>query len=375
MDANQQLNALIDNAPKPINWRKPTPEEIEVQRHFKVQVKALLCRLPSKSEITYKGIMRQLKEKENKIKRSRNDETNDDNVVHRMGPKITTEKRRRTPNEKKFDDNQGDKSVSEHDMEGRRRNNNNKTLGTTTNNGTKNLKKFSHSLSWALRHAAPKLKLKMTADGFVPVDEILSHNHPKLRGWTKDDIETVVATSDKQRFKLALRPAESYCKPLAPRNADVLDGYDDHGKNSTVTILCIRANQGHSISFIDPNLLLTQIQPYELKAIPIIVHGTYMNAWLNGIEKDGLNRMSRNHIHFASGLPKDKEVISGMKKSCQVYIYINAAKCAEDSIVFYKSDNGVLLTAGKNDEGVLPVSYFSHIVDTSGNILLDQRSS
>ena len=35
-----------------------------------------------------------------------------------------------------------------------------------------------------------------------------------------------------------------------------------------------------------------------------IVHGTYLEP-MPYIMKDGLNRMKRNHIHFAIGLPDD----------------------------------------------------------------------
>jgi 2'-phosphotransferase len=97
-----------------------------------------------------------------------------------------------------------------------------------------------------------------------------------------------------------------------------------------------------------------------------------MEAW-ESIVGQGLKRMQRNHIHFASGLPGKDGVISGMRKSCQVYIYLNAKKCAEDGIVFFRSDNGVLLTAGINDSGTLPVCYFFYVTDVHGTVLLDQR--
>jgi 2'-phosphotransferase len=220
----------------------------------------------------------------------------------------------------------------------------------------KNLRTLSHSLSWALRHAAPELGLSMTADGYVPVDEILTCRHKKLRGgWTVEDIHAVVETNDKQRFSLQEKPAADY-------------GRDEKG-----TVLCVRANQGHSIQTVDSTLLLARLEPTELEQLPCVVHGTYSAAW-GSISKQGLKRLTRNHIHFAPGLPDHGSVISGMRRTCDIYIYVDVKKCARDGVVFYRSDNNVLLTAGLHEEGTLPVDYFSHVTDASGSILMDQRS-
>jgi len=260
------------------------------------------------------------------------------------------------------------------------------SAAANNNRNTKkpNLKKLSHQLSWALRHAAPDIGLgaEMTPDGYVPVREILNCRHPKLRGsdYTLDDIRRVVETSDKQRYRLEERPAKDYYPDVI---VDGDGGGDDGGDSSTKTVLCIRANQGHSIPNIDPNLLLTRLSPEELASTPTIVHGTYDEPWRNGIRTEGLKRMTRNHIHFASGLPtssKDGDeggavVISGMRRTCTVYVYVDGKKCAEDGIEFYRSDNGVLLTAGVGGTGTLPVRYFSHVTDASGRILLDQHGS
>lgn len=43
----------------------------------------------------------------------------------------------------------------------------------------------------------------------------------------------------------------------------------------------------------------------------VCVHGTYKKN-LESILKSGLNRMTRLHVHFSSGLPTDGGVISGM---------------------------------------------------------------
>ena len=50
------------------------------------------------------------------------------------------------------------------------------------------------------------------------------------------------------------------------------------------------------------------------KEIPIVVHGTYNKSW-SIIKNDGLSKMGRNHIHFASGRFDDKTVISGIISS------------------------------------------------------------
>jgi 2'-phosphotransferase len=225
-------------------------------------------------------------------------------------------------------------------------------------------KRVSHSLSWALRHAAVDIGLTIQEDGYVPVQEILASNHSKLRGITLEQIQQVVETNDKQRFKLEERPRHLYY-PMQESNTDV--------DNST--ILCIRANQGHSIRNIDPEKLLTRLSSEEIRAFPCIVHGTYPEAWTS-IRTTGLKKMNRTHIHFASGLPKDgfTDIISGMRKSCTVHIFLDTSKCADDdSLQFFTSDNGVILTDGVEHSGTLPSLYFSHVTDSSGNILMDNR--
>jgi len=123
--------------------------------------------------------------------------------------------------------------------------------------------------------------------------------------------------------------------------------------------------------------LLVPIPSEELDTLPTIVHGTYQHMWTESISKQGLSRMNRNHIHFAAGLPDPKKgVISGMRKTCDVYIYVNTAKCAANpDIQFYRSANGVILTAGVKGEGILPMEYISHVSDPKGNLLLDQRTT
>ncbi|KAF6726582.1 tRNA 2'-phosphotransferase 1 [Oryzias melastigma] len=185
---------------------------------------------------------------------------------------------------------------------------------------------LSKAMSYALRHGAQQLGLQMGTDGFLFVEDLLAH--PQFHSYTLEDVERVVATNDKQRFKLRSHP--------------------DNGR------LEIRANQGHSIQVSDLELIpLLAGSP----ACPVeAVHGTYLRNWAS-IQQHGLSRMNRTHIHLAPGLPGEDGVISGMRKNCDLAVFIDVPMALADGIEFFRSENGVLLTAG-NTEGKLLPKYF-----------------
>lgn len=120
------------------------------------------------------------------------------------------------------------------------------------------------------------------------------------------------------------------------------------------TIWYIRANQGHSFE-IDSDSLFTLIEDSTL--FLECFHGTNKNALVHIQNAGGLSVMCRTHIHIATS----KNALSGHRKSCNVYIYIDVTKAIKDGIKFYLSSNGVILTRGENDIGFLPSSYFSRI--------------
>lgn len=103
-------------------------------------------------------------------------------------------------------------------------------------------------------------------------------------------------------------------------------------------------------------------------SLGVVVHGTFKQFW-DPISKEGLKTMTRNHIHFAIGYVGDKEVISGMRKSCDVYIEIDIIKAIKDGIDFYTSNNNVILTAGIGN--VLPPKYFKIVRDRAGKVLYE----
>jgi len=73
--------------------------------------------------------------------------------------------------------------------------------------------------------------------------------------------------------------------------------------------------------------------------------------------------MDRTHIHFAPGETAKGAVISGMRRNCQVKLYIDISKAMADGIEFVKSANNVVLTTGIN--GILHPKYFSQVLDIS----------
>ncbi|XP_007518612.1 tRNA 2'-phosphotransferase 1 isoform X2 [Erinaceus europaeus] len=184
---------------------------------------------------------------------------------------------------------------------------------------------LSKALSYALRHGALKLGLPMGADGFVPLDALLQR--PQFRGFSAEDVQRVVDTDAKQRF--SLRPGDPSTGPL------------------------IRANQGHSLQV--PDLELTPLEtPQALP--PQLVHGTFRRHWPS-IRLSGLSCRGRTHIHLAAGLPGDPGVISGMRPSCEVAVFIDGPLALADGIPFFRSANGVFLTPGDADGFLLP-KYF-----------------
>ena len=190
--------------------------------------------------------------------------------------------------------------------------------------------KVSRNLVYILRHTGQKFGLKFRDDGFIEVNELLKFH--KFEGVTLEQIKEIVNTNDKKRFQLI----------------------EENNK------WFIRAVQGHSINFKNINYKKITKNMIANNEIPMAVHGTY-KKFLNSIKKNGLNKMKRTHIHFALGLATDKNVISGMRSSSEVLIYLNMEKCLEDGIELLLSENNVILTNGIN--GIIEPKYFKKIVD------------
>lgn len=99
----------------------------------------------------------------------------------------------------------------------------------------------------------------------------------------------------------------------------------------------IRALQGHTIDYFigkEEELGMKRITNFEDS---VCVHGTYIEN-LNTIKNEGINRMRRVHIHMSNKYVSNKKF--------DFYVYIDAQKCINDGIPFYRTLNDVIVSPG-----------------------------
>jgi len=192
--------------------------------------------------------------------------------------------------------------------------------------------RISKSLSWLLRHGAEKAGLDIRQDGYAKVSDVLSN--PMFRDVTFTHLQDIVKCDQKSRYHLLFEPQTS--------------------ESAGADVWWIRANQGHSMKNVELDL-----QPViSASEIPMAVHGTTPQAW-QFIATQGLSKMTRNHIHLAQNVP-GSGVISGMRNSSQILIFVNVQKALDAGIKFYLSANGVVLTEG-NINGFLSPEFFLRV--------------
>lgn len=161
--------------------------------------------------------------------------------------------------------------------------------------------RISKLLSLALRHDPPALGLRLDDAGWAEVGAVLAGLAAKGETVTREELEEVVRTSDKQRFAL-------------------------EGSR-------IRANQGHSV---DVELGLDRREPPE-----VLYHGT-VARFLAAIREEGLVKGQRTHVHLSADV-RTAEVVA-RRRGTPVVIEVRARAMHETGHAFYLSDNGVWLT-------------------------------
>jgi 2'-phosphotransferase len=186
------------------------------------------------------------------------------------------------------------------------------------------MSKESRHLVKILRHCLVKLGLVTDSEGYVALLDI-KKSVISLSKITEEQVLEMVRVDNKGRL----------------------------GTKIVNNKLYIRANQGHSTasgSLINDGDSLTRI----LEPIDGVFHATYKNLFI-AISKTGLNRMGRKHIHIAKSLTAK----SGKRRKCDLLVYVDMKACIDDGILFYESDNGVILTEGK--DGVLDPKYLKYV--------------
>lgn len=192
--------------------------------------------------------------------------------------------------------------------------------------------RISKAMSYVLRHGAEKEGIMMNSGGWVRMEDLLQNLRKKNKQLTLDVVHEVVEHNEKKRFEVM-------------QDKDGLEW--------------IRAAQGHTMDSVKSEDLLTKIEdPFKYLTV---VHGTYREP-LPLIMKGGLNKMARNHVHMALGMPSSG-VISGMRNSCEIVVEVNMVKAIYNNCPFYISSNEVILSAGVGDSGAIPPQFFSSVLD------------
>lgn len=165
----------------------------------------------------------------------------------------------------------------------------------------------SKRLSYVLRHAPGSVGLTLDAAGWADVDALLA-----ALGWTRGELERVVATNDKRRF-----------------------AFDPTGTR-------IRASQGHSVA-VDLGYVAEDPPP-------VLFHGTAERN-LPAIEAEGLRPGRRHAVHLSPDVGTARRV--GARHGRAVVLRVDAAGLAATGAVFTRSANGVWLV------GAVPPSFLA----------------
>ncbi|MCL4205496.1 MAG: RNA 2'-phosphotransferase [Pirellulaceae bacterium] len=161
----------------------------------------------------------------------------------------------------------------------------------------------SKFLSLVLRHRPDAIGITLDAEGWVSVEVLLAACAQHGRTISREQLDAVVRTNDKQRFAFSA------------------DGSR------------IRANQGHSLPV---DLGLAPVEPPEL-----LYHGT-VSRFLESIRRDGLTKGKRHHVHLSPDIQTATKV--GQRRGRPVVLVIEAGRMFREGHTFYRSENGVWLT-------------------------------
>ena len=161
----------------------------------------------------------------------------------------------------------------------------------------------SKRLSLVLRHRPDSVGISLDPNGWVDVGVLLAALARHGRALTREDLQRVVRSNDKQRIELDVE---------ADR---------------------IRARQGHSV---EVDLDLAPVAPPA-----VLFHGTPQRN-LESIRSHGLDRRRRHHVHLSPDAETARRV--GARRGDPVVLTVDAAAMAREGHLFWLTGNGVWLT-------------------------------
>lgn len=157
-------------------------------------------------------------------------------------------------------------------------------------------------LSLVLRHQPSAAGIRLDANGWADVGQLLAGCRRAGKKIDMDTLERIVKDNNKQRYSFN----------------------EDRTK--------IRANQGHSVA--------VDVELKECVPPDVLYHGTASHV-VASIRSEGIRKGSRQHVH----LSKDKETALqvGRRHGMPVLLPVDAAAMVRDGHKFYISENGVWL--------------------------------
>ena len=160
----------------------------------------------------------------------------------------------------------------------------------------------SKFLALILRHKPEVIGLTLDPNGWADIEEVVQKSNGRL---TRTLVDRAVAENGKGRYAVS-----------------------EDGKR-------IRARQGHSLKDVDVGL--KPCEPPEM-----LFHGTYEGV-VSVIKREGLKKMSRQHVHLSADLGTAKSV--GGRRGRPVVFTVKARDMyLTGRHQFFLSENGVWLT-------------------------------
>jgi putative RNA 2'-phosphotransferase len=163
---------------------------------------------------------------------------------------------------------------------------------------------LSRLVSHALRHEPSKYGLEVDAEGWVPVDSLLSAIHRQGSDWagvTRDDVVNMIEQSAKKRHEV--------------------DGER------------IRARYGHSLP--------GRIDKVEAESPARLFHGTSPDSWIS-IQRVGLRPMRRQNVHLSSDVA-DAQAVGRRKSPHPVILEIDTRAAARAGTRFSQGNDTIWL--------------------------------